>query len=301
MDYHSRKEKENCMISLVILLSFTTALAGLNYRPVVLMHGILSSADGMNDIAKWLKESYPGIYVVSIEVGNGEDDSVLWPMNKQVDHFCQSVLADDHLKHGFNLLGYSQGSIIVRGAVERCSLPVFNLITLSGIHQGVFGVPYVLQLPFEFRELITKAAYEEPIQNAISVANYWRDPEQLTRFLNDCQFLPDINNERSARNETYRDNMLKLNAFVMTYTDIDEVVEPKQSGWFRGYLPGSTQVETWNNSRQFTEDLIGLRTLLEQGKLHTFISNVSHVDVPHEPNRDFIFKNIIPFFNNTLE
>ena len=67
-----------------------------------------------------------------------------------------------------------------------------------------------------------------------------------------------------------------------------------------GYAPNSFNVETWNNSRQFTEDLIGLRTLWEQGKLFTFTSHVRHQDVPHTPNRDFIIKNIFPFFNNTL-
>lgn len=285
-------------ISLVVLID--VCVNATSYRPAVLMHGIVSTAAGMDDIANWLRQTYPGIYVVSIEIGNGKTDSYMWPMDKQVEHFCQTVQADENLRQGFNMLGYSQGSVIVRAALERCSLPVHNLITLSGIHQGVFGIPYLLQLPIEFRELVSKAAYEQGVQNLISASNYWRDPEELTRFRSDCHFLPDINNERTVRNETYRDNILKLNAFVMTYTDVDKVVVPKESGWFMGYAAGSLNVETWNTSRQFTEDLIGMRTLLEQGKLHTFVSHVAHQDVPHEPNRDFIFTNILPFFNNTF-
>lgn len=287
----------NC---LVFLLLITTVLSGSAYRPVVLMHGIMSGADDMNELAGWIRESYPGIYVVSIEIGDGTDDSFLWPINKQIEHFCASVFADDNLRQGFNLLGYSQGSIIVRGALERCSLPVYNLITLSGIHAGVFGIPYVLLLPEEFRELITKLAYESAVQDVLSPSNYWRDPTQLDKYKADCNFLPDINNERDVRNETYRQNMLKLNAFVMTYSDIDEIVEPRESGLFRGYQPNSLDVETWNNSRQFTEDLIGMKTLLEQGKLYTYKCHAKHQDVPHTPNRDFIIQNIIPYFNNTL-
>ncbi|UJR15877.1 hypothetical protein I4U23_002803 [Adineta vaga] len=288
------------MIRLVFLLFMATIASGSMYRPVVLMHGITSSAAGMNEFAGWLRTSFPGIYVISVEIGNGVDDSFLWPLDKQVEHFCETVLADEHLRQGFNMLGYSQGSIIARGALERCSLPVHNLITLSGIHQGVFGIPYLLKLPIQFRDLITKYAYEKPVQNGISVANYWRDPEQLDRFRSHCHFLPDINNEREVRNETYRNNMLKLNAFVMTYSDIDEIISPRHSGLFMGYAPNSLHVETWNNSRQFTEDLIGLRTLWEQGKLYTFTAHVKHQDVPHAPNRDFLVKNIFPFFNNTL-
>ncbi|CAF0935031.1 unnamed protein product [Rotaria sordida] len=288
------------MIRLVFLLFITTVLSSSIYRPVVLMHGILSSADDMNELASWIRTSFPGIYVVSIEVGNGKDDSFLWSIEKQVEHFCKTVLDDKNLRQGFNMLGYSQGSIIVRGALEKCSLPVYNLITLSGVHQGVFGLPYLLKLPIQFRDLITKYAYEDAIQNVISVANYWRDPDQLNKYTTDCHFLPDINNERKIQNETYRTNMLKLNAFVMTYSDIDEIVTPRHSGWFMGYAPNSLHVETWNNSRQFKEDLIGLRTLWEQGKLYTFTSHVRHQDVPHAPNQDFIIQNIFPFFNNTL-
>jgi hypothetical protein len=94
--------------------------------------------------------------------------------------------------------------------------------------------------------------------------------------------------------------MLKLNSFVMTYSDIDEIIEPRESGLFRGYLPNSLNVETWNNSRQFTEDLIGLGTLWKQGKLFIFTSHVKHQDVTHEPNKDFFMKNILSFFNNTI-
>ena len=287
----------NVLLLFSIQISFVFCLT---YRPVVLMHGITSTASAMEDIARWVRSLYPDIYVVSIEIGNGKVDSYLLPLDVQVEKFCEAINSNPRLREGFNLLGYSQGSIIARGAVERCSLPVYNLITLSGIHQGVFGVPYLLQLPIELRDLLTKYAYETAIQNAISPANYWRDPEQLDRYYSNCHYLPDINNERGTPNGIYRENILKLNSFVMTYSDIDEVIMPRQSGLFLGYMKNSLEIETWNNSRQFTEDLIGLRTLWEQGKIFTFVSHVKHQDVTHEPNKEFLFQNIFPFFNNTM-
>ncbi|CAF1147025.1 unnamed protein product [Rotaria sp. Silwood1] len=277
-----------------------SAIYTIIYRPVVLMHGIVAPASDMNEIADWLRTSFSGIYVVSIEIGNGFEDSFLWSLDKQVEHFCTTIRSDVHLQQGFNMLGFSQGSLIVRGAVERCSFPVYNLITLSGLHQGVFGIPYILKFPTRFRQLITKYAYEKLIQDRISIANYWRDPTQLNKYISQCHFLPDINNERETLNETYRINMLKLNAFVMTYSDIDEIVTPRESGWFLGYASQTLKVETWNNSRQFTENLIGMRTLWEQGKLHIFISHTHHQDTPHASNRDFFMKNIFQFFNNTF-
>jgi palmitoyl-protein thioesterase len=205
-----------------------------------------------------------------------------------------------NLRQGFNMIGVSQGSLIVRGAVERCSLPVYNLITLVGIHQGVFGIPGLQILPAPFRELVSEFAYEESVQNVISVAGYWRDPYQLDKYYKHSHFLPDINNEGQTRNETYRLNMLKLNSFVMTYSDIDEVVSPPQSSWFMGYKPNSLEVETWNQSRQFQDDLIGMKTLWNQNKLHLFTCHTKHEETEHAPNKEFFFENILTFFNNTL-
>ncbi|CAF3900331.1 unnamed protein product [Rotaria sp. Silwood2] len=222
------------------------------------MHGVMATADDMNELGGWLTASFSGIYVVSIEIGNGYDDSFLLPMNKQVELFCATVLADEHLRDGFNMLGISQGSLIVRGAVERCSLPVYNLITIVGAPQGIFSDPSRRLLPRQFWELVSKYAYEESVQNVISITGFWCDPFQLEKYTNRSHFLSNINNEREVHNETYRTNMLKLNAFVMTYSDIDEVITP----------PQSLEPETWNQSRQFTEDLIGMLALREQGKLH---------------------------------
>jgi palmitoyl-protein thioesterase len=301
----SKNHHQGGMAGAFLFLLFTLIVCSISiyakiYRPVVLMHGITTTASDMYELAGWINETFPGIYVLSVEIGNGRDDSFLLPMTRQVELFCATIRADPHLQQGFNMLGFSQGSLIVRAAVERCSLPVYNLITLSGINQGVFGVPNLQQLPPPFRELISEFVYEDAIQDVISIAGYWRDPYQLDKYMSRCRFLPDINNELSIRNETYKINMLKLNAFVMTYSDVDETVAPPLSGWFLGYQPKSIQVELWNQSRQFTEDLIGLRTLWEQGKIYRFTTHVPHGSSDHGPNKDFIFQNIMPFFNNTF-
>jgi hypothetical protein len=90
--------------------------------------------------------------------------------------------------------------------------------------------------------------------------------------------------------------MIKLNSFVMTYSEIDEIIASRQSGLFLGYLPNSFDVETRNNSRQFTKDLISLRTLWEQGKIITFSYRVKHQDVPHALNKDFFYEKYRLFF-----
>jgi hypothetical protein len=45
------------------------------------------------------------------------------------------------------MVGYYQGTIIVRGAIQRF------------IHQGTFGVPYLTFIPEQYQQLITKYDY----------------------------------------------------------------------------------------------------------------------------------------------
>ncbi|CAF0813291.1 unnamed protein product [Didymodactylos carnosus] len=255
----------------------------------------------MNELGSWLTDSFPGIYVKSIEIGNGKDDSFLMPMNSQVAQFCAKVKADPHFNNGFNILGFSQGSLIVRGAVERCSFPnVYNLITISGAHAGIFGIPYLEDLPAHFRELISKYAYTDIAQGMLSISGYWRDPYNLDTYHKKSQFLADINNEDLTPNELYRQNLLKLNAFVMTYSDLDEIITPRQSGWFMGYQTDTLKVELWNSSKVFQDDLIGMKTLLNTDRLHVYTSHTKHRESTHAPNKEFFFKNILQYFNNTL-
>ncbi|CAF1275168.1 unnamed protein product [Didymodactylos carnosus] len=199
------------------------------------MHGIVATAEDMDELTGWIRETYPGIYVRSIEIGNESQDSLFMPMIKEVELFCQQIFVDDNWKDGFNLLGFSEGSLITRAAVQRRSFP------------KVYSS--------ELCEFVTKYVYIDYVQKLISFAGYWRDHYQLGDYYAKSQFAIDINNERKRRNETYRQNLLKLNAFVMTYSDIDT---PRQSDWFMSYAPNLLKVQLWNDSREFPEDLVEL-------------------------------------------
>ena len=72
----------------------------------------------------------------------GKDDSLLMDINKQIESFAQTVRSDPELARGFNLIGHSQGGLIVRAYVERFNNPpVYNMISWAGPQAGVFGVP----------------------------------------------------------------------------------------------------------------------------------------------------------------
>lgn len=93
------------------------------------------------DHAKSLLEKYlPGIYVLSVEIGNGKVDSIFWNMNEQLNEFNKIVTSDTNLTRGFNLMGVSQGGILSRGYLERLNNPpVKTFISWVSPQGGQFG------------------------------------------------------------------------------------------------------------------------------------------------------------------
>lgn len=60
-----------------------------------------------------MKKQVPGIYVQSIEIGNGFTEDTLNGFfknsNTQIDMVCKNLTANENLKDGFNVIGFSQG------------------------------------------------------------------------------------------------------------------------------------------------------------------------------------------------
>ncbi len=131
------------IVGVVMATASAVAMAA-TWRPVVLMHGLMSGASAMSHAQGWIAADFPGIYTVSVEIGNGRDDSMLMEMNKQVASFAATVQRDRNLTKGFNLIGHSQGAMIARAYIERYSgnpkfPPVHNYISWAGPQDGVYG------------------------------------------------------------------------------------------------------------------------------------------------------------------
>lgn len=63
-------------------------------------------------------------------------------------------------------------------------------------------------------------------------ADYFRDPAQIKDFLKDSIFLPFLNNLNANKNETYKENISKLEELRLFKWLNDTVVYPKESEWF---------------------------------------------------------------------
>jgi palmitoyl-protein thioesterase len=218
-------------------------------------------------------------------------------INDQVANFAAQLANDTKLKHGFNLIGHSQGGLITRAYIERYNdPPVYNWVSWAGPQGGVFGVPDLnaycpvedcpwLNILFD-QLLIDNTWLSQEVQANIAFASYWHDPLDQAAFVSDNIFLADINNARDNKNATYKHNIISLNTALLIYSTNDHIVVPKESPWcvgvtgsllaqtrayrfsFFDYVNASdASVDLYSLLPDWTDDWIGMRTLAAQKKL----------------------------------
>ncbi|CAH0584412.1 unnamed protein product [Chrysodeixis includens] len=276
--------------------------------PIVLWHGMGDTCClviSLGTFKVFLENVIPGVYVNSIRIGNSSiedmENGYFMNANDQVQMVCKMLAEDPQLKGGFNAIGFSQGSQFLRAVVQRCGdriPPVKNLISLGGQHQGVYGLPrcgVLLHPTCDYvRQLLNYAAYDHWVQYSLVQATYWHDPLDEETYQHKSIFLSDINNEVYI-NQTYIDNLNKLEHFVLVKFNNDTIVQPRETEWFGFYEPGqSKKLLTLQESRIYLEDRIGLKKLDKDGKLIFLSAEGDHLRFSDK----WFIKNIItPYLN----
>jgi len=288
----------------VLVASVALAVPTASSIPVVLWHGMGDSCCNplsMGSIKSMLEKKIGNnVYVKSLMVGESIiqdiENGFLLNANTQVDMVCKMIAKDPKLTNGYNALGFSQGGQFLRAVAQRCpSPPMLNLISFGGQHQGVFGFPHCpgenSTLCDYVRRLLDYGAYESWIQNHIVQAEYWHDPTKEEEYKEKSVFLADINQEKKF-NEAYKTNLMKLKNFVMVKFLKDTMVDPRESEWFGYYTPGQAKTtQTLQESKLYTEDLLGLKEMDKAGKLHFLGADGDHLRFTEK----FMDEKIIPF------
>ncbi|XP_018420016.1 PREDICTED: palmitoyl-protein thioesterase 1 [Nanorana parkeri] len=267
--------------------------------PLVIWHGMGDSCCNpmsMGGIKKLVEQQIPGIYVLSLKIGN----TIPYLRNSfgQVDIVCNQLAQDPNLQQGYNSMGFSQGGQFLRAVAQRCPSPrMKNLISIGGQQQGVFGFP---QCPGErsrfcdwIRKLLNRGAYSKALQEYLVQAEYWHDPLNEEEYRNGSIFLADINQERGI-NESYKHNLQALNKFVMVKFLKDSMVDPADTEWFGFYKPGqSKEVVMLQESSLYIEDRLGLREMDKAGKLVFLAADGNHLQFSEE----WFNEKILPFLH----
>jgi len=241
------------------------------FYPLVILHGILSSSEDIQPVQDWFQNHLPSqIEVYNIEIGNGRQNSVFESMNWQLDQLCEKIYSIESLRYGFNFVAISQGGLLARGYVEKCNkFPVKKLITWGTPHEGIFGLNI---FPVDINTIYTQYS-----QQHLSFASYWKEPRRMDDYLKFSTYLPFVNNEIEHTNfRTYKKNFESLEKCVMIWSKNDGVILPQNSARF------SFDKEDLKNSRQYLDNLIGLRTLDESKRLFIREVDCKHITFKNE-------------------
>ncbi|XP_045535258.1 lysosomal thioesterase PPT2 homolog [Papilio machaon] len=264
-------------ITSAFLLLFINLSA--SYKPVVLIHGIMTGSGSMEIIKFRIQEKHPGTVVYN--VNRFESWSSLETMWHQVLEIGQDV-ANISSKHpeGINIIGYSQGGLVARGIIQTFpNITVDTFISLSSPQAGQYGAGF---LHVVFPGLVKETAYElfySRLGQHTSVGNYWRDPYHQKLYETYNVYLPYINNHiKSKRSADFKANLLKVKRLVLVGGPDDQVITPWQSSQF-GYYDGNETVVEMRNQDIYVEDHIGLKSLDVAGRLHLLtVPGVNHFD-----------------------
>ncbi|CAH1984567.1 unnamed protein product [Acanthoscelides obtectus] len=200
------------------------------YKPVILLHGIMTGFESLELIKTRIEQKHPGTIVYNIErFGGWSSLDNMWYQVAQLSENLKNI-TDNH-PEGVNFLGYSQGALLGRTLLQ--ANPDHNIhryISLSGPQAGQYGTQF---LHFYFPGLALKTAFElfySRVGQHTSVGNYWNDPYHHSLYLNYSQYLPYVNNEIiGTKSEEFKNALTKLDMLVLIGGPDDNVITPWQS------------------------------------------------------------------------
>jgi palmitoyl-protein thioesterase len=249
-------------------------------------------ADGLRSIATLANTTNPGTYTYFIRLDDSPSSdrtaTFLGNLTEQISQVCADISSHPILSKALaiNALGFSQGGQFMRAYVERCNIPrVASLVTFGSQHNGISEFQKCGDNDWVCRGwdgYLKSNTWTEFVQSRLVPAQYFRDPEDLESYLENSNFLADVNNEREVKNATYKENMKKLDRFAMYMFKDDKTVVPKESAYFSEVNTTSENVTGLRDRKMYVEDWIGLRWLDEEKKLEFREVDGEHMQLTEE-------------------
>mmetsp|Transcript_22981 Transcript_22981/g.45851 ORF Transcript_22981/g.45851 Transcript_22981/m.45851 type:complete len:286 (+) Transcript_22981:16-873(+) len=267
--------------ALAVVAAASTAAAS---KPFVVLHGIGDDCSnrGMKNFVTDLQDQLPGVYGTCVEAG-GTMDSWFTTMETQVEKACSIINQDENYADGYNIVGLSQGNLVARGLIESCDgPPVSAYVSLGGPHMGVASMPdcstgIICDMVNGF---IDAGVYLSLAQNNVAPANYFCDPKDYDKYLEKCNFLPDIDNQKDDKSDDYKTRFSSLTQLTLVKFEDDQVLDPRETSWFGFYeLGGKDSIVTMKDQDLYKEDWIGLRTLDESGRVELVSQPGQHLNI----------------------
>jgi palmitoyl-protein thioesterase len=282
------------MKKLILLIFIKIALTVPSSYPVAIFHGIGDNCDnpGMQGLTELFSNQLDGAYVKCIESGDGISS---WDTSfiQQAEAACTSIKLDANFVGDFSVVGISQGSLIARYIIEACDMPgtVKRYVSIGGPQMGVGKFPHCEEGPvcWTLEKIIDLGVYTYYAQTYVGPAGYFKVISDYEDYLNYSTFLANLNNERSQKNPSYRDRMLKLEKLQLIKFSDDTMIIPKETAWFQ-FWDSDGKIINFEDSDLYKQDFVGLKQLNEDGR-------ISFVELPGQHlhfNSDDVVKYMIP-------
>ena len=249
--------------------------------PTVTAHGMGDSCfnEGMGRITE-LIGNLTAQYAKCVPTGANQradtDNGFFMTMDKNVDVFAENIRSDPRLKDGFHCVGFSQGNSLCRGYIQKYNEPpVKTFLSVHGTVSGVAGFPNcnpagpLGPICKQISHLCGDLAYSALAQGLLFQVDYFRDPLRVqTDAYKQHSQLAAWNNEGDEVNSTFKANFGKTVRFAMIKAAKDSMVFPNEGEHWGHFADGSlSKVLTMKETRWYTDDLFGLRTADEAGRI----------------------------------
>ncbi|KAH9871149.1 hypothetical protein J1614_006724 [Plenodomus biglobosus] len=273
--------------------------------PLLIWHGLGDNylASGLHSVGDLANATNPGTFIYYIRLDDDASSdrtaTFLGNLNDQIAQVCTTITNHAVLSRApaVNALGFSQGGQFLRALVQRCghAIKVNNLVTFGSQHNGISQ--YQLCKPGDwlcksYIGLLKSNTWTPWVQSHLVPAQYFKatndsaasagEAEPTQEYLDNSNFLADINNERAAKNASYKANLAALNNFVMYLFANDTTVIPKETGWFAYTNSTDGSVTGLRDREIYKQDWIGLRALDEKGALHFEETEGDHMQLDDE-------------------
>ncbi|KAH0571053.1 Palmitoyl-protein thioesterase [Spironucleus salmonicida] len=241
-----------------------------------IIHGCIS----IRQYEKMARRIEPNFF--NCEIGNGVQNSLNLPIQQQADQLAQCIESHNETKDGFIGLGHQQGGFIMRYYLQMRShinVKMIRFVTLGSPLAGNYCNTEI-DCKLGFAGIQADIIYQSPVQSSIATSNYWRDPTAYDKYVKGALALPVINNEREFSQQV-KTNFMSIDKLVMFASPKDEIIRPWQSSFLGFFKNGSsTEIVDMEHTDVYLQDLYGLKTMNEQGrivKIETLLKNSDYI------------------------